>query len=121
MPLQGSCCHRAYMQPLSAPDCISKEACERAYCVSPVLRTHRHAHACLPSATTLTCVLYCRRDRCRGRNVYHAGMARAGYQLGTAAAGEVANTAMESAKGNYLANLVLYPGELLLQHSRQML
>jgi len=53
--------------------------------------------------------------------VYHAGMARAGYQLGTAAAGEVANTAMESAKGNYLANLVLYPGELLLQHSRQML
>jgi hypothetical protein len=44
-------------------------------------------------------------------------MARAGYQLGTAAAGEVAATAMQSSKGNYLANLVLYPGELELQRS----
>lgn len=55
---------------------------------------------------------------CRGRNVFHAGMARPGYQLGTAAAGEVAQKAMDSGKGNYLANLVLYPGmqETLLVH-----
>lgn len=38
-------------------------------------------------------------------------MARPGYALGTAAAGDVANKAMASGKGNYLANLVLYPGE----------
>jgi hypothetical protein len=38
-------------------------------------------------------------------------MARSGYQLGTASAGEVAQQAMQSGKGNYLANLVLYPGE----------
>jgi hypothetical protein len=44
-------------------------------------------------------------------------MARSGYQLGTAAAGEVANKAMETAKGNYLANLVLYPGGLVVQGS----
>jgi hypothetical protein len=37
-------------------------------------------------------------------------MARPGYALGTAAAGSVAVEAMESGKGNYLANLVLYPG-----------
>jgi hypothetical protein len=54
---------------------------------------------------------------CRGRNVFHAGMARGGYTLGTAAAGEVANKAMETAKGNYLANLVLYPGG---QHLRSL-
>jgi hypothetical protein len=38
-------------------------------------------------------------------------MARKDYSLGTAAAGDVAKTAMETGKGNYLANLVLYPGE----------
>jgi predicted 2-oxoglutarate/Fe(II)-dependent dioxygenase YbiX len=42
-------------------------------------------------------------------------MARGGYQLGTAAAGDVANQAMETAKGNYLANFVLYPGGWVLQ------
>jgi hypothetical protein len=41
-------------------------------------------------------------------------MARGGYQPGNAAAGDVANTAMQSGKGNYLANLVLYPGGLAL-------
>eukprot|EP00878_Enallax_costatus_P009874 GHUV01010311.1.p1 GENE.GHUV01010311.1~~GHUV01010311.1.p1 ORF type:complete len:311 (+),score=99.09 GHUV01010311.1:286-1218(+) len=46
----------------------------------------------------------------QGRSLFHAGMARAGYQLGTATAGEVAQKAMETGKGNYLANLVLYPG-----------
>lgn len=38
-------------------------------------------------------------------------MARTGYPLGTAVAGDVATKAMESGKGNYLANLLLYPGE----------
>jgi hypothetical protein len=38
-------------------------------------------------------------------------MARTGHVLGTAAAGDVAKKAMESGQGNYLANLVLYPGE----------
>eukprot|EP00775_Hariotina_reticulata_P011129 gene11129-11283_t len=46
----------------------------------------------------------------QGRNLFHAGMARSGCQLGTASAGEVAQQAMQSGKGNYLANLVLYPG-----------
>jgi hypothetical protein len=48
---------------------------------------------------------------CRGRNLFHAGMSRTGHVLGTAAAGDVASKAMESGKGNYLANLVLYPGK----------
>jgi hypothetical protein len=47
----------------------------------------------------------------RGRNVFHAGMARTGHALGSAAAGDVAAEAMASGKGNYLANLLLYPGE----------
>lgn len=47
---------------------------------------------------------------CRGRNVFHTGMARAGHRLGTATAGEVAQKAMKTGKGNYLANLILYPG-----------
>jgi hypothetical protein len=55
------------------------------------------------------CVVLC--DGCRGKNLFHAGMAREGYPLGTAVAGDVATKAMESGKGNYLANLVLYPGE----------
>lgn len=59
------------------------------------------------------CAVPCRAVLCRGRNLFHAGMARGGYNLGTAAAGDVANKAMESGKGNYLANLVLYPGEHL--------
>lgn len=47
---------------------------------------------------------------CRGRNLFHAGMARSGHVLGTAAAGDVCSKAMESGQGNYLANMVLYPG-----------
>lgn len=37
-------------------------------------------------------------------------MAKAGTTLGTATAGDVCSRCMESGKGNYLANLVLYPG-----------
>lgn len=58
------------------------------------------------------CGLCCVLLQTRGRNLFHAGMARGGgYVLGSAAAGDVAAKAMESGKGNYLANLVLYPGE----------
>jgi hypothetical protein len=46
-------------------------------------------------------------------------MARTGYPLGTAVAGDVASKAMESGKGNYLANLVLYPGEKQQQQQQQ--
>ena len=48
---------------------------------------------------------------CRGKNIYHAGMAAAGIQLGRAVPGDVCNKAMEAGKGNYLANLILYPGK----------
>jgi hypothetical protein len=46
----------------------------------------------------------------RGRTLYHAGMARAGHVLGSAVPGDVAAKAMTDEKGNYLPNLVLYPG-----------
>eukprot|EP00879_Flechtneria_rotunda_P014711 GHRR01015372.1.p1 GENE.GHRR01015372.1~~GHRR01015372.1.p1 ORF type:complete len:269 (+),score=61.85 GHRR01015372.1:206-1012(+) len=46
----------------------------------------------------------------QGRTVFHAGMARPGHQLGTAVPGEVSVKAMESGQGNYMPNLVLYPG-----------
>jgi hypothetical protein len=45
-----------------------------------------------------------------GRNIAHFGLARPGHALGTAKAGDVAAKAMASEKGNYLANLILYPG-----------
>jgi hypothetical protein len=38
-------------------------------------------------------------------------MARSGHVLGTAAGGDVCSKAMESGQGNYLANMVLYPGK----------
>lgn len=37
-------------------------------------------------------------------------MAREGHSLGKAAAGAVASKVMQTGIGNYLANLVLYPG-----------
>jgi hypothetical protein len=46
----------------------------------------------------------------RGRNVCHFGLARPGHAPGAARAGEVAAKVMSSGKGNYLANLILYPG-----------
>lgn len=46
----------------------------------------------------------------RGRNIAHFGLARPGTPPGGARAGGVASEAMRSGKGNYLANLVLYPG-----------
>lgn len=48
----------------------------------------------------------------QGCNVFHYGLARPGHTPGGAKAGDVATKAMTSEKGNYLANLVLYPGRL---------
>jgi len=45
-----------------------------------------------------------------GRNVYHRGAAAADARPGAARAGETCAAAMRSGTGNYLANLVLYPG-----------
>ena len=46
----------------------------------------------------------------RGRNIFHAGYIAAGRRPGSATAGELCSAAMQSGTGNYLANLVLYPG-----------
>jgi hypothetical protein len=46
----------------------------------------------------------------RGANIAHFGLSRPGHRPGSAKAGGVAQKAMESEKGNYLANLILYPG-----------
>ena len=46
----------------------------------------------------------------RGRNVFHAGFIAEGRRPGGAKPGELCEAAMESGTGNYLANLVLYPG-----------
>lgn len=51
----------------------------------------------------------------RGRTLFHAGMAREGHVLGTATIGDVAQTAMDTGKGNYLANLLLYPGNIMFE------
>lgn len=48
----------------------------------------------------------------QGHNIYHAGYAAENYRPGSAKAGEVCSGSMESGRGNYLANLVLYPGRL---------
>lgn len=50
--------------------------------------------------------------------MFHYGLARPGHAPGTAKAGEVATKAMAEAKGNYLANLILYPGERQCRHLR---
>ena len=46
----------------------------------------------------------------RGRCVMHAGAAAAGMLPGSAAPGPICERALETGNGNYLANLVLYPG-----------
>ena len=46
----------------------------------------------------------------RGRCVMHAGAAAAGVPPGSAAPGPICERALETGTGNYLANLVLYPG-----------
>ncbi|KAI8475323.1 MAG: CGLD23 protein required for cyt b6 assembly [Monoraphidium minutum] len=48
----------------------------------------------------------------QGRNVAHFGLARPGHALGSARLGDVASKAMADEKGNYLANLILYPGRV---------
>lgn len=46
----------------------------------------------------------------RGRNFFHAGFVKSGGRPGSAKLGDVCRKVMESGTGNYLANLVLYPG-----------
>ncbi|KAI3426276.1 hypothetical protein D9Q98_008651 [Chlorella vulgaris] len=45
-----------------------------------------------------------------GRCLLHAGVAPAGKPLGAAVPGPICQKAMKSGSGNYLANLVLFPG-----------
>ncbi len=46
----------------------------------------------------------------KGRNLFHYGAILRGCKPGTAAPGEICKQAMENGQGNYLANLILYPG-----------
>ncbi|KAL4421741.1 hypothetical protein ABPG77_002357 [Micractinium sp. CCAP 211/92] len=48
----------------------------------------------------------------RGRCLMHLGVAPAGQAPGAAAPGPICQQAMKSGTGNYLANLVLFPGRL---------
>lgn len=47
-----------------------------------------------------------------GRCVMHCGMIRPGEQAGQATLGPICRAAMQSGRGNYLANLILFPGTL---------
>ncbi len=40
----------------------------------------------------------------------HSGYLRAGRRAGSAKTGEICQGSMDSGQGNYLANLILYPG-----------
>ncbi len=60
-------------------------------------------------------------SRCRGvvvihqeRCVMHCGIVRQGHQPGTASLGPLAKGAISRGAPNYLANLSLFPGTLLL-------
>lgn len=111
LPAALACCSM-----LQLPSAAARQLAAHG-CVRLCVRGCCH-HACLPRcintpvsllvATHRTGIIHAR--DARGRNVYHAGMARSGHQLGSAAAGEVAQAAMASGKGSYLPNLVLYPG-----------
>eukprot|EP00967_Tisochrysis_lutea_P016536 scaffold18634_cov17-Tisochrysis_lutea.AAC.2 len=46
-----------------------------------------------------------------GRHIFHAGFLRPDTQLGSVQVGETCQTAMRTGRGNYLANLTLYPGQ----------
>lgn len=46
----------------------------------------------------------------KGRNLFHYGYILRGRRPGTAAPGDICRQAMANGQGNYLANLVLYPG-----------
>lgn len=45
-----------------------------------------------------------------GRCIMHCGMIRRGEQPGQATLGPICRAAMQSGRGNYLANLILFPG-----------
>lgn len=47
----------------------------------------------------------------KGRCIMHCGMAAPGTVPGSAAVGPIGAAAMKSGTGNYLANLILFPGK----------
>mmetsp|Transcript_11404 Transcript_11404/g.20053 ORF Transcript_11404/g.20053 Transcript_11404/m.20053 type:complete len:305 (+) Transcript_11404:69-983(+) len=47
-----------------------------------------------------------------GRCLLYAGMTKTGQRPAAAKGGDICNSAMQSGQGNYLANLMLYPGRL---------
>lgn len=55
----------------------------------------------------------------RGKNIFHAGFIGEGQRPGNAKPGEVCKQAMSSGQGNYLANLLLYPGRWLGERSSE--
>lgn len=50
----------------------------------------------------------------KGVCVFHHGAAKSAVDAGKSATGPICRKAMEEEKGNYLANLGLYPGAILL-------
>ncbi len=58
----------------------------------------------------LTRVVAVRSAARRGRTLLHAGFVRAGGAPGNAKAGDICESVVRTQQGNYLANLVLYPG-----------
>ena len=52
----------------------------------------------------------------KGRCIMHCGMAAPGNVPGSATVGPIGTAAMKSGSGNYLANLILFPGITHAQH-----
>ncbi len=61
-------------------------------------------YPCCPARHRSLVIIY------QGRNIFHAGAIKGGVKAGKAVAGDVCKACMSSGKGNYLANLILYPG-----------
>jgi hypothetical protein len=98
---------------------VGRQAARIAYATSP--RSPQLGPAKLLSAAPLLCRVW---DSLRsatraksmvlfykGRCLMHVGYAASGPPVGGAAPGPICQQAMKSGTGNYLANLVLFPGE----------
>ncbi len=68
-------------------------------------------HVCVYMVALSPMPFACVCAACSGRTIFYAGYIRPGVRPGSARAGEVCEAATKSQQGNYLANLVLYPGE----------
>ena len=97
---------------------VGRQAARIAYATSP--RSPQLGPAKLLSAAPLLCRVW---DSLRsatraksmvlfykGRCLMHVGYAASGPPVGGAAPGPICQQAMKSGTGNYLANLVLFPG-----------